>query len=129
MARVRRAGSATSTQRKATRLLIISAGAGSITPEIEAKLRAKFARYLIIPFDPKQDFDKLITRTARVVIAGGDGSIEYVVRKLVDSKHPAGILSLGTFNNFALALGLPSDLDEQIEVIKKASHDRSRSGV
>jgi diacylglycerol kinase family enzyme len=29
-----------------------------------------------------------------------------------------GILSLGTFNNFALALGLPAGLDEQIEVIK-----------
>jgi diacylglycerol kinase (ATP) len=119
MPRVRRAGSATWTQRKATRLLIISTGAGSITPEIEAKLRAKFARYLIISLDPKQDFGKLITPTARVVIAGGDGSVEFVVRKLADSKHPVGILSLGTFNNFALALGLPSDLDQQIEVIKK----------
>jgi diacylglycerol kinase family enzyme len=42
-----------------------------------------------------------------------------VVRKLADSKHPVGILSLGTFNNFAQALGLPADLDKQIEVIKK----------
>lgn len=105
--------------RRASRLLIISTGAGNVTPEIEAKLRALFTDHLIIPFDPKQDFDKLITQRARIVIAGGDGSVELVVRKLADSKHPVGILSLGTFNNFASALGLPADLDKQIQVIKE----------
>ncbi len=105
--------------RKASRLLILSTGAGNVTPEIEAKLRDLFADHLIIPFDPKQDFEKLITPRARVVIAGGDGSVELVVRKLADSKHPVGILSLGTFNNFASALGLPADLDKQIQVIKE----------
>src|SRR6266849_6994001 len=90
-----------------------------MTRELEAKLRALFPDYLIIPFDPKEDFVKLITQRARVVIAGGDGSVEFVVRKLADSKHPVGIVSLGTFNNFATALGLPGDLDQQIQVIKK----------
>jgi diacylglycerol kinase (ATP) len=106
-------------RRKASRLLILSTGAGSVTPEIEAKLRNLFADHLIIPFDPKQDFEKLITPRARVVIAGGDGSVEFVIRMLADSMHPVGILSLGTFNNFASALGLPADLDEQIQVIKE----------
>jgi diacylglycerol kinase family enzyme len=105
--------------RKATRLLILSTGAGNVTAEIEAKLRDLFADHLIIPFDPNTDFDKLITPRARVVIAGGDGSVELVVRKLADSKHPVGILSLGTFNNFGSALGLPRDLDKQIQVIKE----------
>src|SRR5712691_9732877 len=104
---------------KASRLLILSTGAGSVTLEIEAKLRALFADHLVIPFDPKQDFEKVITPRARVVIAGGDGSVEFVIRKLADSKHPVGILSLGTFNNFATALGLPGDLDRQIQVVKK----------
>jgi diacylglycerol kinase (ATP) len=40
------------------------------------------------------------------------------VRKLADSKHPVGILSLGTFNNFAHALGLPTELKKMIEVAK-----------
>ena len=44
--------------------------------------------------------------------------MEFVVRKLADTKHPVGILSLGTFNNFALALGLPTNLDRQIEIVK-----------
>ncbi|OLC65521.1 MAG: hypothetical protein AUG06_01190 [Actinobacteria bacterium 13_1_20CM_2_65_11] len=117
--RARSVGGGKSTQRKATRLLVISTGAGNITPEIETRLRLLFADYLIIPFDPKHDFEKLITPRARVVIAGGDGSVEFVVRKLADSKHPVGILSLGTFNNFALALGLRADLDKEVEVIKK----------
>ena len=104
---------------KASRLLILSTGAGSVTPENEAKLRALFADHLIIPFDPKQDFETLITSRARVVIAGGDGSVGFVIRKLADSKHPVGIVSLGTFNNFATALGLPTDLDKQIHVVKK----------
>jgi len=106
----------------ASRLLILSTGAGNVTPEIEAKLRAVFADHLIVPFDPKQDFEKLITPRARVVVAGGDGSIESVIRKLADSKHPVGILSLGTFNNFATALGLPADLDKQIRVVRKGRH-------
>ena len=113
----RRGPNATGT--KARRLLILSTAAGNITPEIEARLRALFADHRVIPFDPKVDFEKLITPRARVVIAGGDGSVEFVVRKLADSKHPVGILSLGTFNNFALALGLPQDLDRQVEVVKK----------
>src|SRR5437879_9770789 len=107
-----------STERTARRLLILSTGAGNMTPELEARLRSLFADHLVIPFDPKVDFEKLITPRARVVIAGGDGSVEFVVRKLADSKHPVGILSLGTFNNFALALGLPSDIDKQIAIIK-----------
>jgi diacylglycerol kinase family enzyme len=117
--RARGAAGEKTVKRKASRLLIISTGAGSLTPEIEGKLRTVFADYLIVPFDAKVDFEKLITPRARVVIAGGDGSVEFVVRKLADSKHPVGIVSLGTFNNFALALGLPADIDRQIAIIKK----------
>jgi diacylglycerol kinase (ATP) len=113
-----RADAEKATQGKASRLLILSIGAGNLTPEIEGRLRAMFADYLVTSFDPKLDFEKLITPRARVVVAGGDGSVEFVVRKLADTKHPVGILSLGTFNNFALALGLPADLDKQIEIVK-----------
>jgi diacylglycerol kinase (ATP) len=110
--------------KKSTKLLIISRNAGAMTPEVESKLRAEFADYLIVDFDPNKDFEKLITPRAAVVVAGGDGSVEFVVRKLADSKHPLGILSLGTFNNFAHALGLPKDLNRAIEVAKNG-HPRA----
>jgi diacylglycerol kinase (ATP) len=103
----------------ATRLLILSSGAGSVTPEVEATLRQAFADHLIIEFDPKKDFQKLISPQARVVVAGGDGTIGFVVRKLADTGHPVGILSLGTFNNFAHSLGVPEDLDGAIRTIRE----------
>ena len=100
------------------KLLIISSKAGSITPEIEAKLRKAFADFTIVEFDPTKDFRKLLKPKARVVVAGGDGTIGFVARALVDTNHTLGILSLGTYNNFAKALGLPANLTGAIRVIK-----------
>jgi len=103
---------------QATRVLIISRGAGSMTPEIEANLRKAFADHLVLDFDPGQDIDKLLTSRARIVVAGGDGTVEFIVRKFADSKHPVGIIAVGTFNNLARALGLPTDVEKAIEVAK-----------
>ena len=99
--------------------LIISRGAGSMTPEVEQKLRQAFADSLVIDFDPKDDFRNHITPDARVVVAGGDGTIGFVCRALIDSRNTLGIISLGTYNNFAKALGLPSDLGPAIKVARQ----------
>lgn len=104
--------------KQATSLLILSSNAGSMTPEIEAKLRKAFTTSVIVEFDPKMDLEKLISPTATVIVAGGDGTIGWVVRKLAETKHPLGILSLGTFNNFAKSLHLPTTVDAAIHVIK-----------
>ena len=104
--------------KRADHLLILSSKAGSMTPAIEAKLRSAFPRSLILEFDPKMDIEKLATPRATVVVAGGDGSIGWVVRRLVDTRHPLGILSMGTFNNFAKSLHLPTTVDAAIRVIK-----------
>jgi diacylglycerol kinase family enzyme len=101
-----------------TSLLILSSKAGSMTPAIEAKLRKAFDGSLVVEFDPKMDLEKLVGPTALIIVAGGDGTIGWAVRKLVDSKHPLGILSLGTFNNFAKSLHLPTTVDAAIRVIK-----------
>jgi diacylglycerol kinase (ATP) len=105
--------------KRATSLVIISAKAGSMTPAIEAKIRKAFRESLIVEFDPKMDLEKLIAPTAMVVVAGGDGTIGWVIRKLADTKHPVGILSMGTFNNFAKSLHLPPTVDAGIRVIKQ----------
>ncbi len=108
-----------SSSKRANSLLILSSKAGSMTPQVEAKLRKAFATSLIVEFDPKMDIDKLISPKATVMVAGGDGSIGWVVRKLADTKHPLGILSMGTFNNFAKSLHLPTNVDRAIRVIKE----------
>ncbi|MHB8613940.1 MAG: diacylglycerol/lipid kinase family protein [Candidatus Dormibacteraceae bacterium] len=105
-------------QKPATSLLILSSKAGSMTPEIEAKLRKAFDGSLVVEFDPKMDIDKLVGPTAKIIVAGGDGTIGWTVRRLVETKHPLGILSLGTFNNFAKSLHLPTTVDAAIRVIK-----------
>jgi diacylglycerol kinase (ATP) len=104
--------------KRASQLLIISTKAGSITPAVEAQLRKAFADHLIIEFDPRNDFRELVTANGRVVVAGGDGTIGFVARALVDTSHTLGILSLGTYNNFAKALGLPANLTGAIRVVK-----------
>ena len=96
----------------------MSSKAGSMTPQIEAKLRKAFEDSLIVEFDPKMDVEKLVSPKALIIVAGGDGSIGWVVRKLADTAHPLGILSLGTFNNFAKSLHLPATVDAAIHTIK-----------
>jgi diacylglycerol kinase (ATP) len=107
-----------SSSARASSLLILSSKAGSMTPQIEAKLRKAFDGSLTVEFDPKMDLEKLVTPTATVIVAGGDGTIGWVVRKLAETKHPLGILSLGTFNNFAKSLHLPTTVDAAIRVVK-----------
>jgi diacylglycerol kinase family enzyme len=104
--------------KRASSLLILSSKAGSMTPAIEAKLRKAFAGSLAVEFDPKMDLERLITPSAMVIVAGGDGTIGWTVRRLAETKHPLGILSLGTFNNFAKSLHLPTTVDAAIRVIK-----------
>jgi diacylglycerol kinase (ATP) len=111
-------GTSKTAGKRASSLLILSSKAGSMTPVIEAKLRKAFDGSLAVEFDPKMDLEKLITPSAMVIVAGGDGTIGWTVRRLAETKHPLGILSLGTFNNFAKSLHLPTTVDAAIRVIK-----------
>lgn len=106
---------------RAKSLLILSSKAGSINPQIEARIRNRFDDRLIVEFDPKMDLESLMTPTATVVVAGGDGTIGWVVRRLVDTRHPLGIISMGTFNNFAKSLRLPTTLDAAVRIIKEGA--------
>jgi diacylglycerol kinase family enzyme len=102
----------------ATRVLVISPKAGSMSDEVQAKLRKAFADHTIVEFDPKEDISKLVSSQGRIVVAGGDGTVEFFVRKFADTNHPLGIISMGTYNNLARALKLPTDIDKAIEVAR-----------
>jgi diacylglycerol kinase (ATP) len=101
-----------------SRVLIVSTKAGSMTPEVVQRLRDAFPDHRLVEFNPRHDLGKLLTPRARVVVAGGDGTIGFVARALADSDRTLGIISLGTFNNFARSLGLPEDLDEAIRAVR-----------
>jgi diacylglycerol kinase family enzyme len=107
--------------RLATKALILSPNAGSMTPSLRERLRREFSDHLVVEFDPVEDFTRLLTDDATVVVAGGDGTVGHVARMLADTAHPVGILGLGTFNNFARALGIPEDLDEAIRIAREGT--------
>jgi YegS/Rv2252/BmrU family lipid kinase len=47
-----------------------------------------------------------------VVVGGGDGTLLTAIDGLVETKLPLAVLALGTFNELARTLGVPSDPDE-----------------
>lgn len=54
-----------------------------------------------------------------VVVAGGDGTIREVASGMVKTGVPLGILPLGTFNNLALSLGIPREIDRACEILER----------
>src|SRR5699024_1154062 len=52
-----------------------------------------------------------------VVVGGGDGTLSAAASRLVHTSMALGILPLGTFNNFSRTLGIPSTLEEAVEII------------
>lgn len=52
-----------------------------------------------------------------VVLGGGDGTISSVVDVMADSKAALGLLPLGTANDFARTLGLPTSLHAACETL------------
>jgi diacylglycerol kinase (ATP) len=52
-----------------------------------------------------------------VVAAGGDGTIAEVITGLAGTQVPLGIVPLGTGNQLASNLGIPSDVERAVEVV------------
>ncbi len=100
------------------RLLIVNPGAGAVDDELLARLRREFPEYGVVYFPPEADFARHLPAGSLVIACGGDGTVGLVARALAGTGTVFGILALGTFNNFARALGLPTGVEEAIHVIK-----------
>lgn len=59
-----------------------------------------------------------------VIVGGGDGTLNAAVDGLVDTQLPLGILPLGTANDLARTLGIPTSLPEACEIIAKGQVQR-----
>jgi diacylglycerol kinase (ATP) len=55
----------------------------------------------------------------RIVVGGGDGTLNALADALVEMRVPVGVLPLGTANDLARTLGLPSDLAAAVAVIAR----------
>src|SRR5512140_1704291 len=115
--------------------LIANPGAGQVLDQ--ASLLTQAARSLM---DLGLDVDvalarptKQVARAARqavkegydlIIGMGGDGTIGAVIRGMVGSKVPLGVIAAGTENDFAHTLAIPDDLQAACELIA-AGHTRS----
>lgn len=83
--------------------------------EVEARLRAAGLDLAVEPSDDPSACPTLIQRHAgkvdRVIVAGGDGSLNNAVQSLVQVGLPLAIIPMGTANNLARTVGVPLDLD------------------
>ena len=78
--------------------------------------------------EEQQDSSELIRRHRgeidRVVVAGGDGTLNAVVQGLVGTGLPLAIIPLGTANNLARTLEIPLTIPEACEVAVRGSRRR-----
>ena len=105
-------------------LLVANPGARKGTeglPEAVELLRSAGFAVVVPEAGEPGDLPRIITeargRADLVVVGGGDGTLGASLPGLVDAGLPVGVLPLGTANNFARTLGIPTDLAAAVGVI------------
>lgn len=53
---------------------------------------------------------------SRIIAVGGDGLVHHVIQHVAGTDRELGVVPAGTCNDFAVALGIPADIDAAIEV-------------
>jgi diacylglycerol kinase (ATP) len=71
---------------------------------------------------PKEEATPLAKKAVKdgydmVIGLGGDGTLEAVLRGMVGRKTPMGMIPIGTQNNIAKSLGIPTDMEEACTLI------------
>ncbi len=64
-----------------------------------------------------------------VIVGGGDGTMSAALPGLLETRLPLGVLPLGTANNLARTLEIPSKLDEACAVIAAGNRRRIDVGI
>ena len=91
-------------------------------PEIIAAMEAEDIR-AEVTFTKADSSPALIAQQAveegydMVVVGGGDGTVSEVAKGLIHAPIPLGIVPIGTYNNIARSLNLPTDVAEACSVL------------
>jgi diacylglycerol kinase (ATP) len=97
-------------------------GAESIEPLLQ-RLEAGGLDVTIETFEAlpeiARDIVRLRDRADLVIVCGGDGSVSSAALAAMESGLPMGIIPMGTANDLALTLGIPSDLVAAADVIAR----------
>lgn len=90
----------------------------ALIQELEKSFAEAGATAEVAALDGKQipDAIEAAARSARVTVAGGDGTAAGAAQILAGSDAELGLLPLGTLNHLARDLGIPADLGEAAKV-------------
>lgn len=85
-------------------------------------------------FNPKKDKpNDLVLKNredlAAVIVGGGDGSVNHVLPALIETQAPLLLVPLGTANNLARTLTLPTDTIPALELFEKGEVQKIDVGV
>ena len=98
------------------------------SPEVRRRLEDLGLELVADGGEGQQDSSELIRRHRgeidRVVVAGGDGTLNAVVQGMVGTGLPLAIIPLGTANNLARTLEIPLTMPEACEVAVLGSRRR-----
>ncbi len=113
-------------------LLIVNPTSGpdensQLLPNLTTALQKQGIDAAVCTTTPDEDGQGLAAAAAKagaklVIAAGGDGTIETVARGLAHTQTALGIIPLGTRNNIAASLHIPTDIDQAVQVL--AAGDR-----
>lgn len=76
------------------------------------------------PGDLRQYAEGLKNSGARIIVAGGDGSIHEVVNGLAGGNSTLGFVPVGSGNDFVKMLNIPVDVEKALQVIVAGNHRR-----
>ena len=104
-----------------------SAGHGKHRKKDLMAALAKTDHHAVYQSTKKRGYEKALKKPGDLVlVAGGDGTVTKIARRLIDTGIPLAVLPLGTANNLARTLGFivsPEELIARLEDGKKHSFD------
>lgn len=108
-------------------LVVVNCSAGtdskeSIPEELARLFKERGFPVTILTISPEVDLREAISDEVKagcqlVVAGGGDGTINAVAEHVRGCSATFGVLPLGTLNHFAKDLGIPTDLENAVDVI------------
>jgi diacylglycerol kinase (ATP) len=93
-------------------------------PDIIAALETEGIRADLVFTSPDESPALIAQRAVEegydmVVVGGGDGTVSEVATGLIHASIPLGIVPIGTYNNIARSLNLPTDVAEACQVLAR----------
>ncbi|PKQ46437.1 diacylglycerol/lipid kinase family protein [Confluentibacter flavum] len=95
---------------------------GVITQDIQnivLNLHATLETYQTTGDEDEKHIRDIIEKKSidRILVAGGDGTIQLVAKAILESNIPIGIIPAGSANGLASNFNLPDSLEEQVKIV------------